>query len=71
MSLISLNLQQRHPSIYRNEVHRIYMVTTLENHGGAAPRNQGDNNFPRIDWFRKSGRSQLPKMDISFYLLTP
>jgi hypothetical protein len=48
----------------------IYMVTTLENHGGAAPRNQGDNNFPRIDWFRKSGRSQLPRMDISFYLLT-
>lgn len=48
----------------------IYMVTNLENHGGAAPRNQGDNNFPRIDWFRKSGRSQLPRMDISFYLLT-
>jgi hypothetical protein len=46
------------------------MVTTLENHGGVAPRNQGDNNFPRIDWFRKSGRSQLPRMDISFYLLT-
>jgi hypothetical protein len=46
------------------------MVTTLENHEGVAPRNQGDNNFPRIDWFRKSGRSQLPRMDISFYLLT-